>query len=107
MAPDGQTCWQAVTTSPSARERCSRRASMVAAQLQARDRDDGKAIGLTQADEFGQPHHLAVLGDDLRDDPDGHETGEFHEVDGSLGVAGAHAHSAVARPQRQDVAGAT
>ena len=40
--------------------------------------------------EVGHARHVAVLAHDLADDARGREAGEAREVDGALGLAGAH-----------------
>ena len=54
--------------------------------------------------EVGQPRHAAVVAHDLADDARGRETGEPREVDGALGLPGAHQHAAAPRAEREDVA---
>ena len=55
--------------------------------------------------EVRQARHAAVVAHDLADDAGGREAGEARQVDDALGLPGAHQHAAVARAQREDVAG--
>ena len=70
------------------------------------NRGHQQAFAVAELDQFGQAHHLAVVVHDLADHGDRRQTGELHQVDPSLGVPGAFAHTTVNRAQRQDVAGA-
>ena len=51
--------------------------------------------------------HAAVVSHDLADDAGGNESGEAGEIDGSFGLSGADEHAALARAEREDVAGAS
>ena len=51
-------------------------------------------------------HHGAVVVGEFADDRDGRQAREPAQVDGGFGVTGAGQHTAVARDQREDVAGA-
>ena len=55
--------------------------------------------------EIRHARHRAVVVHDLADDAGGREPGEAREIDGALGLPGAHEHAARARAEREDVAG--
>ncbi len=57
------------------------------------------------AHEIGDAGHRPVLVHDLADHAGGDKAGEAGEVDRGLRLSGAVEHAAVARPQREDVAG--
>ena len=56
--------------------------------------------------QVGQARHRAVVVHDLADHAGGRQAREPRQVDGALGLAGAPQHAALARAQREDVAGA-
>ena len=72
---------------------------------QVGDRDHAQAVPLAVRDEVGNAGHRPVLVHDLAHHAGGLEAREPGEVDGSLGLAGAHEDAAVARAEREDVAG--
>ena len=65
---------------------------------------DLQPMTLGEGDEIGQPGHGAVVVHDLADDAGGVETGQPREIDGGLGMAGAHQHAAFLGDQREHVA---
>ena len=69
------------------------------------DLGDLEAVALGEGDQIRQARHGAVVVHDLADHAGRVEPGEPRDVDRRLGVAGAHQHAAVARHQREDVAG--
>ena len=60
---------------------------------------------LGEGDQIGHPRHLAVVLDDLADDPRGGQARHAADVHGGLSMAGADQNPAVARHQGEDVAG--
>ena len=50
-------------------------------------------------------HHRAVVIGQFADHADRRQAGEFAQIDGGLGMAGAHQHAALARHQRKHMAG--
>ncbi len=68
------------------------------------DREDGEPVLLGEALEVGHPRHRAVVVHDLADDAGRVHARQAREVDGALGLAGAHEHAAAARPEGEDVA---
>jgi hypothetical protein len=70
------------------------------------DGDDDDALTLAKLDEAGQAHHLAVFRDDLRNRPDGCQTGELEEVHRRFGVAIALANATIPGTERHNMAGA-
>ena len=70
------------------------------------DRDHGKAVLFRELHDLAPAHHRAVVIDQFAEDADGIELGETAQVDGGLGMAGAHQDAAVPGDQREDVAGA-
>ena len=71
---------------------------------QVGDGADLQPVALGDGDEVGQARHRAVLVHDLADHARGVEPGEPGDVDGRLGMPGAHQDAAVAGAQREDVA---
>ena len=73
---------------------------------QVGDRDDLEAVLLGELPAARQPLHRAVVVDQLGQHADGLDAREPAQVDGRLGMPRADQHPAVARDQREDVAGA-
>ena len=69
------------------------------------DGEDPEAVLGAERDEVGDARHFAVVAHDFADDAGGIEAGQARQVDGGFGLAGAHQHAALARAQREDVAG--
>ena len=59
----------------------------------------------SRTDQVGHARHRPVLVHHLADDARRYEPGQPGEIDRGLGLAGAQEHAAVARAQREDVAG--
>jgi hypothetical protein len=72
---------------------------------QVADRADLEIVELGEGDEVVEPRHRPVVLHDLADHARGIEPREPRDVDRRLGMAGADQHAAVARDQREDVAG--
>ena len=72
---------------------------------QVLDGADLEAVALGEGDQVRHARHGAVVVHDLADDAGRVEPGEAREIDGGLRVAGADQHAALARDQREDVAG--
>ena len=72
---------------------------------QVADRDHADRVLAAEPLELRHARHRAVLVHHLADDARGVEAGEPREVDGGLGLAGAHEHAAFLRAQREHVAG--
>ena len=64
---------------------------------QIRDRDHQQLVPLRELRQLRHPRHRPVVVHDLADDAGGIQPGDAREVDGGLGLAGAHEHAAVAR----------
>ena len=64
-----------------------------------------QAVLAGELDDGGQAHHGAVVVHQFRQGGGGLEACQAAQVDRGLGVAGAPQHAAVARPQREHVAG--
>jgi hypothetical protein len=71
-----------------------------------RDAEDGEVVLRREALEVRTARHRAVVVHDFADDARRLQAGEASEIDGALGLPGAHEHPAVARTQGEDVAGA-
>src|SRR5574338_134078 len=69
------------------------------------DGRDLEAVELRHLDEIGHARHGAVVVHHLADHARGVESGQAGDVDGSLGVSGAHQHAARPRHQREDMSG--
>ena len=69
------------------------------------DGADLQAVALREGDEVGHARHGAVVVHDLADDRRGVEPGETRQIDGRLGMTGADQHAALARDEREHVAG--
>ena len=65
-----------------------------------------RLCSLAEFDELRHAGHGAVFTHDFADDAGRSESGDAREVHGGFGLAGADEHAAVARAQREDVAGA-
>ena len=81
---------------------------MVVAQAigdQVADRADLHPVMLGKFDQVVEPRHLAVILHDLADHAGRVEPRQPRHVDRRLGMAGADQHAAVARLQREDMAG--
>ena len=72
---------------------------------QVLDGADLEAVPLGEGDEVRHARHGAVVVHDLADDAGRVETGQPRQVDARLRVAGADQHAALARDQREHVAG--
>jgi hypothetical protein len=72
---------------------------------QVGDGADLQAVQLGEGDQIGHPRHRAVVVHDLADHAGGGQAGHAADVDRRLGMARADQHAAVARDQREDVAG--
>jgi len=68
------------------------------------DRNEGQAVTLRELRELGNARHGAVFVHDLADDTGGVETRNPRQIDGRLGLTGAHQHPAGTRPERVHVA---
>ena len=68
------------------------------------DSTDFEAVLTGEDNQFGQPHHLAIIVHDLADHPRRVEPGEPRDIDRGFGMAGANEHAAIARHQRKDMA---
>ena len=73
---------------------------------QVRDREHLHAVLPAEFDELRHAGHGAVFVHDFADDAGGIEAGDAREVHAGFGLAGANEHAAVARAQREHVAGA-
>src|SRR5438128_2068039 len=69
------------------------------------DADDLQVMASRELLQLGQAHHRSVRVHQLADGGDGIEPAEAAEVDGSLGLSGAHEDAALAGAQGVDVAG--
>ena len=69
------------------------------------DGADPQAVTMGKGLELGPPRHAAILVHQLADDARGLEARQAAKVDGGLGVAGPHEHSAPAGTEREDMAG--
>ena len=58
-----------------------------------------------EIDDLLAGHHRAVVIGELADDADRRQTGEPAEIDGRLGMAGAHQHAALLGDEREHMAG--
>ena len=72
---------------------------------QIRDRDHQQLVPLRELRQLRHPRHRAVVVHDFADDAGRIEAGDAREIDGRLGLPGAHEHAAVARLERKHVAG--
>ena len=70
------------------------------------DGDHLEAVGLGKVRQLWHPRHVAVLVEDLADDPRRVAARQAGEIDRGFRVARPSKDSALHRPQRQDVAGA-
>ena len=73
---------------------------------QLRDGDHRERVPLREPGQFRHPGHRPVLVHDFADHARRREARDARQVDGRLGLACAHQHTAGARPQRGDVPGA-
>src|SRR5579883_542715 len=73
---------------------------------QLRDRNHLQSVALAELLELRNPRHGAVRVHDLADHAGRLEPGERGQIDGRLGLRGAHPHAAFPRAQGKDVAGA-
>ena len=62
-----------------------------------------QSVLFAELNQVGHPRHGAVFAHDFADNSCWHKPCHPREIDGSLGLAGAHQHSTFARPQRKDV----
>ena len=69
------------------------------------DRHTLQPVLLGKAGHLRTAHDGAVVVDQFADDADLRQAGELAEIDRRFGMAGAHQHAALARDQREDVAG--
>ena len=72
---------------------------------QIRDRDHQQLVPLRELRQLRHARHRAVVVHDFADDAGRIEAGDAGQVDGRLGLPGAHEHAAVARLERKHVAG--
>ena len=72
---------------------------------QVRDRDHQQAVLLRELRQLRHARHRAVVVHDFADDARRIETGDARQIDGRLGLTGAHHDAAVARAQRKHVTG--
>ena len=72
---------------------------------QVLDGADLEPVALGEGDEVGHARHGAVVVHDLADDAGGVEAGQPREIDAGFRMPGPHQHAALARDQREDVAG--
>ena len=69
------------------------------------DRDHQQLVPLRELRERRHARHGAVVVHDFADHAGRRQARDAREIDRGLGLAGAHQHAAVARAQREDVAG--
>ena len=69
------------------------------------DRDHQQLVLLRELRERRHARHGAVVVHDFADHAGRRQPGDARQVDGRLGLSGAHQHAAVARAQREHVAG--
>ena len=62
-------------------------------------------VALREGDQVRQPRHGAVVVHDLADHAGRVQAGLARDIDRRLGMAGAHQRAALARHQREDMAG--
>ena len=72
---------------------------------QVGDRDLRQLVLLGEGGDLRPAHHRAVVVHQFGQHADRRQPGEPAEIDAGLGMAGAHQHAALARDQREDVAG--
>ncbi len=72
---------------------------------QVADRADLQPVRLGEGDQIVHPRHRPVVLHDLADHARRVEPGKPRDIDRRLGMPGAHQHAAVARDQREDMAG--